>query len=238
MLIKHGRAPLYAQLKDDLLVKIKQGVWLTDSQIPTEKVLMAEYRVGRATVRESISILVDEGYLTKKHGIGTFVSKNPSSFGFEPLISLTYSLKAKGIHTENVLVEKQKIVPDKKLSDKMKSKAINECLYIRRLRFADGSAIGIEDSYFSDAFMDIGERFDLTDSFAKIILRDLNLSIKRVEQVVVPRVSTEAEQKILLLDANARVLDLERWIYLPEQSYPFYYLHFVIPENIYSLSAF
>lgn len=56
---------------------------------------MEEYNLGRATVREAISLLVHEGYLYKKQGIGTFVARKQPSLGFEPIISLAYSLNAK-----------------------------------------------------------------------------------------------------------------------------------------------
>lgn len=238
MLDKHGHVPLYIQLKEALLSKIKQEIWPTDSQIPTEKALMAEYRVGRATVREAVSMLEDEGYLQKRHGIGTFVARTQSSFGFEPLISLTYSLNAKGIRADNIIVEKKLIEPDKQLMARMKSKRIKECLYLRRLRYANGVPIAIEDSYFSEEFKDIDVRFDLTGSLAKIILKDLNITVKRLEQVVVPRIPTEKEQEILRIGKDVLVLDLERWIYIPGKAYPFYYLNFIIPGNIYSLSGF
>lgn len=238
MLDKHGYIPLYIQLKEALLEKIKRETWPTDSQIPTEKALMAEYQVGRATVREAVSMLEKEGYLEKRHGIGTFVARNQSSFGFEPLISLTYSLKAKGIQADNVIVEKKVLEPDKHLLKKMRTKKAKQCLYLRRFRYANGIPVAIEDSYFSEEFIDIGERFDLTGSLAKVILKDLNITVKRLEQVVVPRAPTVREQEILKIGDDILVLDLERWIYVPGKADPFYYLNFIIPGNIYSLAGF
>ena len=78
----------------------------------------------------------------------------------------------------------------------------------------------------------------MTGSLAKILLNDLAVTIKRVEQVVVPRLPTERELEILKIDRDILVLELERWIYISNQSEPFYYLNFVIPSNIYSLSGF
>ena len=82
MLDKHGHIPLYIQLKEALLQKIKEEIWPTDTQIPTEKALMSEYHVGRATVRQAISMLLNDGYLYIRHGIGTFVAHRRPSFGF------------------------------------------------------------------------------------------------------------------------------------------------------------
>lgn len=236
MLDRRSYMPLYIQLKNELIDKIKNGTWPVDSQIPTEKDLMEEYNIGRATVREALSKLVQEGYLYKKQGIGTFVARTQPSLGFEPLISLTYSLNARGITPRNIPVENKVITPDRKTLGRLKWKTVKDCLYIKRIRYAEGIPIAIEESFFSGEFSDIGERFDLTGSFAKIILEDLKLNIKKVEQVIVPRVPTKAEKEILCISEDILVLDLERWIYIEDKNEPFYYLKFIIPGNIYSLS--
>lgn len=234
MVDRSKHVPLYIQLKEELIQKIRNGVWDVDSQIPTEKVLMEEYDIGRVTVREALSLLVNEGYLYKKHGIGTFVARKHPSLGFEPLISLSYSLKAKGISPKNSVVEKKIILPDKKLLAKIKWSSKRECFYLERIRLAESTAVAIEKSYFSKEFKDIEIKYDFNDSIAKVILEDLKLVIRKVEQVIISRRPTEEEQKVLNISENIQVLDMERWIYSQDNDEPFYYLNFIIPENIYS----
>ena len=65
MIDRNKHVPLYIQLKEDLIEKIKSGIWGVECQIPTEKLLMEENGVGRVTVREALSLLVNEGYLYK-----------------------------------------------------------------------------------------------------------------------------------------------------------------------------
>lgn len=111
MIDKRKHVPLYIQLKEEIQRKIKDGVWEVDTQIPTEKALMEEYDLGRVTVREALSLLVSEGFLYKKHGIGTFVANRHPSLGFEPLISLSYSLRARGMEAYNEIEDKRIISP-------------------------------------------------------------------------------------------------------------------------------
>lgn len=236
MIDRNKHVPLYIQLKDGLVEKIKDGVWGVECQIPTEKALMEEYGIGRVTVREALSHLVNEGYLYKKHGIGTFVAKRQTSLGFEPLISLTYSLKAKGINPHNVVVGKMMINPDKKFLSKLKWKKSKPCCFLKRIRYAENTPIAIEESYFSDEYQSVGSKLDLSGSIAKIILEELDVIIRKVEQVIVPRVPTKEEQNILNIDENTLVLDLERWIFIEDKKEPSYYVNFVILGNIYSLT--
>jgi len=236
MIDRNKHIPLYIQLKEDLIEKIKSGVWGVECQIPTEKLLMEENGVGRVTVREALSLLVNEGYLYKKQGIGTFIAKRQPSLGFEPLISLTYSLMARGVSPHNVVVEKDMIIPDKKFLSKLKWKKIRPYCFLKRIRYAENTPIAIEESYFSEEFKDIEKNFDLKGSLAKIILEELKLTIRKVEQVVVPRVPTKEEQSILNIDENTLVLNLERWIFIEDRKEPSYYLNFVILGTIYSLA--
>ena len=237
MLDRRGPVPLYIQLKNELLDNIRREVWPAGSQIPTEQALMAQYGVGRATIREAVTLLENEGYLRKRHGIGTFVARSQPSFGFEPLISLTYSLSAKGILARNVITEKKMIDSDDALRARMKTDE-PRLFYMRRLRYAETIPIAIEESYFSEAFKDFEAQHDLTGSLAKLLLKELNITIQKVEQVIIPRIPTADEQRILGIGGDVPVLDLERWIYIGTEVHPFYYLNFIIPSNIYSLSGF
>ncbi|WP_281273395.1 GntR family transcriptional regulator [Cohnella lupini] len=79
---------LQYQLRSKLFEKIENRFWSPGSQIPSERELCDEYGVSRITVREVLKELVQEGYLVRKQGKGTFVSLPK----FEHELSSTYSL--------------------------------------------------------------------------------------------------------------------------------------------------
>lgn len=238
MIDKRKHIPLYIQLKDEISDKIRDGIYEVDKQIPSEKTLMEEYEVGRATVREALSILVNEGYLYKKQGIGTFVARKQPSLGFEPLISLSYSLEARGIKSVNEVKEKKIITPDKELMHLLRWQSPRDCLYLKRIRYADEMPVAIEDSYFDGKVKKFDGKFDLNSSLAKIMLKDLKITISKVDQTIIPRVPTKEEQEILKIDDKILILDMERWIYIEGFKEPFYYLKFIIPGNIYSFPKY
>ena len=71
------KAPLYQQLYDAILNKVRSGEYQVGEKIPSEEQLMTIYGVSRVTVRNAIKQLVDENILIKRHGKGTFVSMHP-----------------------------------------------------------------------------------------------------------------------------------------------------------------
>ena len=67
--------PLYYQLYKIILRDIKNGDIKEGESIPTEIELMSQFDISRATVRQAIMELVNEGYLNRMKGKGTYVCK-------------------------------------------------------------------------------------------------------------------------------------------------------------------
>src|SRR5260221_10459477 len=65
--------PLYYQLKEVLRHQIQAGHLAPHTAIPSEPELVARYHVSRATVRQALTELVNEGLLYRQHGKGTYV---------------------------------------------------------------------------------------------------------------------------------------------------------------------
>lgn len=66
--------PKYEQLADKLREQITQGEFQVGELIPSENTLQETYSLSRHTVRQAIGVLVNEGYLRKERGSGTYVS--------------------------------------------------------------------------------------------------------------------------------------------------------------------
>lgn len=66
--------PLYQQVIDIIKNEINSGAYKAGARIPNEFELAENYKVGRVTVRRAIEELVQQGYLTKRQGKGTFVN--------------------------------------------------------------------------------------------------------------------------------------------------------------------
>lgn len=236
MIDRSNHIPLYIQLKEEIAKKIQEGVFEVDSQIPTEKELMEKHSLGRATVREAISHLVNEGYLYKKQGIGTFVASRKPSIGIGPLISLTYPLEAVDIHPTNLIIKSEEIEPAEGLLETMKWNKKKSCFYLERVRYAQNRPLALEYSYFDNSFKKMENICDLKGSLAKIIIKEMKLNITKVEQVIVPRLPNAEEICKLSLEDKAQVFELKRWIYIEGMDEPFYYLKFITPGDIFNIT--
>jgi DNA-binding GntR family transcriptional regulator len=74
----------YREIADDLRRKIQAGVYPVGSQLPTIAELQAEYGVpGLNTIRAAQQLLVDEGMIETRQGIGAFVISASSARDFD-----------------------------------------------------------------------------------------------------------------------------------------------------------
>ena len=81
--------PLYYQLKLIILNMVNNGQLKAGDAIPSEKELGKKYNLSRITVRSAIQELVQEGYLVKKRGVGTFVAGPKIRRGIDRLNSFS-----------------------------------------------------------------------------------------------------------------------------------------------------
>ena len=67
-------APLFLQIAERLSEEIAEGVLSEGERVPSTNELAAYYRINPATAAKGISVLIDEGLLEKRRGIGMFVA--------------------------------------------------------------------------------------------------------------------------------------------------------------------
>ncbi len=65
--------PIYRQIADALRDRILSGDLRDGDRLPGENALMAEYTIARATARQALAVLINEGLAVPKRGSGVYV---------------------------------------------------------------------------------------------------------------------------------------------------------------------
>lgn len=65
--------PLYAQVRETLLDRIKSGHWRPGQLLPNEFDIAAEFKVSQGTARKAIDTLAADGLVVRRQGKGTYV---------------------------------------------------------------------------------------------------------------------------------------------------------------------
>ncbi|MCH8257179.1 MAG: GntR family transcriptional regulator [Proteobacteria bacterium] len=69
----NDKDPIYRQLHDRLVEMILEGIYGNGDSLPSVRQLSADHRINPITVSKAFQLLVDEGVVEKKRGLGMYV---------------------------------------------------------------------------------------------------------------------------------------------------------------------
>ena len=140
--------PLYAQLADELLARIRAGDYASGARIPSEHALAEDFGVGRPTVRQATESLVRRGFLARKRGAGTFVREPAAHVDLFSLGGTLQSFSRRGLALDTRLLEPATAVP----ADEAPSPLAGRASYrLTRLGSVDGEPVLLERFWFDAA---------------------------------------------------------------------------------------
>ncbi|MEN3185626.1 MAG: GntR family transcriptional regulator, partial [Atribacterota bacterium] len=144
-IIEEGNVPLYQQLKNILKGQILSGVFKPGDSIPPEAELCRTYGVSRITVRQAVKSLVEEGFLYRKQGKGTFVTSPKLRRRLPKLYSFSEDIMELGLKPSSKLLEQAIIEADEELVELLRlppsDHRVNKLV---RVRMANDEPILIE----------------------------------------------------------------------------------------------
>ena len=97
--------PLHRQLFLVLHEEIARGVMAPGDPLPTEQELCELFGVSRITVRRALADLADQGYITRRQGIGSFVRGHDKMAGYTSGRSYMDELRQIQFETDAEVVE-------------------------------------------------------------------------------------------------------------------------------------
>ena len=130
--------PLYYQLKKKVLSLIETSELKEGEVLPPENNLCKVLSVSRPTIRQAFSELVNEGYLTRHKGKGTFVSKpKVEDEFFSKLKPFNKEMIEKGLKPTTVVIKLEKIQGPHEANEKLDIPLSEPLIYLSRVRSVD-----------------------------------------------------------------------------------------------------
>lgn len=222
---------LHGQIANDILKNITSGKWPIGFIIPTENELEKQYNVSRATVRTAILTLVNQGYLVRKKGSGTYVTRpkimEQSSFFIE---SFAEEMAEKGIEVQTEVLEFRAMQSDAIVAAQLGISPGLEVIKLTRLRYGKDSfsegPIVLTTSYFPKS-LDFILKYDfeknsmhrvlgLNGIFRKSISKEITVSFLNVKEsclLGVQEGTTTIVISSVVQDQNNRIVEYSKSCY-------------------------
>ncbi len=203
---KKSPIPVYYQLKNIILAKIKSGEYKEDSLIPSERELGDTLNISRMTVRQALNQLVAEGLLRREKGKGTFVSK--PKLEQRNIMSFSDTVRSRGMNPVTRVLHFKKLPAGEEIAKMLSIDESDPVYDIKRLRLADDNPIAIEEACIPEKYCPDLNRFDLTGSLYKILKEEYRHTIDYVDNVIEASKPSREEKSLLQINTAIPVLSV------------------------------
>ncbi|WP_153125597.1 GntR family transcriptional regulator [Peribacillus tepidiphilus] len=216
MIDKNSPIPIYHQLEEYIKSQIECGALKVDEAIPSEREYAERYQISRMTVRQAINNLVNEGYLYRQKGRGTFVNKQKVEQKLQGLTSFTEDMLERGMKPSSKLLSFQIIPADIQVASRLKLKENTPVYEIQRVRLADDVPMALETTYLPANLVKGLTEEIINQSLYKYIEDTLLLTISEAAQQIEAASAKEIEVKHLEIEKGSPVLLILRTSYLQD----------------------
>ncbi|WP_334195774.1 GntR family transcriptional regulator [Muricomes intestini] len=142
-----GEIPLYLQIRRTIYEKIINGEYKPGEKLPSEDKLAEVFGVSRITINKALAELMNQEYLIREQGRGTFVSKMRKEKTGRKSLGFSQSLVSKGFKVDTFVYKKEKMIPNKEIAQTLKVPVTREVIHLQRLRSVNKNPVVLQESY-------------------------------------------------------------------------------------------
>jgi GntR family transcriptional regulator len=139
--------PAYAQIEDQLAVRIESGELPAGERLPPERELADGLGVSRMTVRQALSSLAGRGLLERGVGRGTFVARGKLDHDLRKVAGFSELMQRHGIEPGAKLLSAQQSATPEPVARALGIEPGASGYRIQRLRSGGGVPLALEDSW-------------------------------------------------------------------------------------------
>jgi GntR family transcriptional regulator len=185
-LVGSSSIPLYSQLCRTLRRFIEEEELQPGDRFPTEEMIAAQFNVSRPTANRAVQELINQGWLTRERGRGTFVQDQ--HIVDLALLSNSLSLTEQFPHDATLrteVIERKVLHQSERIAQTLALAPDTPILYLRRLRFVDERPVMVCDTYLPESrFSDLDRNAFVRGSLYATLEQRYGFTIARSERRV------------------------------------------------------
>lgn len=213
-IIRDSKLPFYQQLYDLLHKNIIGGRWRPGDMLPSETELIDRYQVSRITVRQALALLVKDGLIYRRRGLGTFVAIPKIEQGLNRIISFSEDMRRRGFQAGTSVLSSGLLAAPQEIAERLDIESGEKIAYLERLRLADGEPMSIEISHLIHRLCPGVLRKDFARTpLREVLERDYDLLLTRANQQIRAIAASEDLAQKLSVSTGDPLFYIERISY-------------------------
>ncbi|TSJ43771.1 GntR family transcriptional regulator [Mucilaginibacter corticis] len=176
---------LYKKVIEDLKSLIEKGEYKKGDLLPSENDLCKSYDTTRVTIRQALSALANQGYITRKHGKGSIVSEPKTGLGILSLSGVTAGVGDQKLTTSILQKPIKREWPDNFFYKLDERESDAGCIFFSRLRFINSVPVLYEETHITNIDLPHFSSRNLENrSLFKILKDNYKIEVKEGEQKI------------------------------------------------------
>ncbi|KAB2952111.1 GntR family transcriptional regulator [Heliorestis acidaminivorans] len=206
MIDKNSKFPIYYQIEEWLKGQIESNLFQIDKLIPSERELIEQWGVSRHTIRQAIGNLVNQGYLYRIPGKGTFVKDKNLINKENRYTSFSEDMAYLGKELVNKVLFLEYDEASKSMANRLNIREKAPIIKVKRVRIVDNVPISYEMIFIAkELISQIDERI-AAGSFMQYYEKEMNLKIAYAKETVESVIVTEKTAQLLKIPNNSPLL--------------------------------
>lgn len=138
------KQPVYLQICKKFEDWIREGIYKEGDKLPSETELAHQFNVSRMTIRHSLRILSEQGFIRILDGVGSYVMSAHRIIDTMSFSSFSKKHHKQGAEITNNVLKFKKIQPPQDIAKDLSINPEDPVWYIERLRFLNEKPIMLE----------------------------------------------------------------------------------------------
>jgi GntR family transcriptional regulator len=213
--------PLHRQLYLVLHDEIARGAIPAGCLLPTEQELCDQFGVSRVTVRHALADLANQGYITRRQGVGSFVREHSPAGQQAEIRSYMDEMRQIQFGTEADLLELDLRAAPQNIADKVGFAGdVLHVLRVRRER-RTGEPLLVTEAWLPAALAEMITAEKLVDAAMYRLLADAGVSLERVQHEITAEIAGPRTAQLLDIAIGAAVLRVNRLAFVDSKPHHF-----------------
>jgi GntR family transcriptional regulator len=202
--------PRYQQIIDYYRSLIESGKLVEGFKMPTEEEMCNQFNVSRITIRRALDGLMQDGYIFKQQGKGSFVTTKRTDIQLNHLQGFNEEMRALGYEPSSKLISMEIVNPTEAIANALGINVTQKIYFIIRLRCADGMPMAIERVHLPFYRFPGIEHEDLTKSLYETFKQKYGCELTKAEQFIKAGSASDEDAELLDIKPGKPVLLISR----------------------------
>jgi GntR family transcriptional regulator len=200
-----SKVPLYFQLKEQIKNHILKGEYKEGDLIPSEREFSTNYELSSTTIRRALNDLVQENFLERKAGKGTFVRRRKVTRDLRKVLGFTKNMTEMGLTPSTKVLSKKVVAANAFARKRLGLRKGDKVVRLERLRLADDVPMMLETRYIRTDLCPNIEKEELSSSLWRVFEEKYGLKPNRHSQAMTIATVSGQTASLLTLNDNSHV---------------------------------